>query len=350
MSSVVVRIQYVDGRVEDRTLEAGAHDIGRDVGRIALGDANVSGLHARIEVLPGRVVITDLNSSNGTYDAAGNRLTAPHVLQPNVPVRLGGSSLTLLPPARPLAGGTALIPQYVPPPAQPPHQAVPAVSAQLPHSAPPPHAAPPPHGAPPHAPYSPHAAHAGYGGPAPQPAAASGGLGFQLPYAPPPPGPGAPVLDYAQWPNRIVGYLIDSFFVVVVMGLLYLVVGGAMTGLAAVAGDNQAAQGALSGTCCLVIAIFPMATLLVGVFNRIYLVSKRGYSIGQGVMKLRVVDGNGNLLSMGAAALRLLAMIFLAMLPFGQLLDLLWPLFDAQRQTLHDKAVNSFVINAGSRA
>jgi uncharacterized RDD family membrane protein YckC len=28
----------------------------------------------------------------------------------------------------------------------------------------------------------------------------------------------------------------------------------------------------------------------------------------------------------------------------GGLLDLLWPLWDEQRQTLHDKAVGSFVV------
>jgi hypothetical protein len=61
------------------------------------------------------------------------------------------------------------------------------------------------------------------------------------------------------------------------------VVGGLMTGLAAVSNGNDAASGAASGMCCLVLVLFPAASLLVCVFNRVYLVATRGASIGQSV-------------------------------------------------------------------
>jgi uncharacterized RDD family membrane protein YckC len=62
-------------------------------------------------------------------------------------------------------------------------------------------------------------------------------------------------------------------------------------------------------------------------------------------MKLKVVDEKGGLLSTGTALIRLLATVALAFIPIvGGLLDLLWPLWDEQRQTLHDKAVGSFVV------
>jgi uncharacterized RDD family membrane protein YckC len=100
-----------------------------------------------------------------------------------------------------------------------------------------------------------------------------------------------------------------------------------------------------SGMCCVMVLIFPVATLLVGLYNRVYLVSQRGSSIGQGVMKLKVVDVNGNLLTQGTAMIRLLAQVALSFVPIaGPLLDLLWPLWDEKRQTLHDKAVGSFVL------
>jgi uncharacterized RDD family membrane protein YckC len=64
------------------------------------------------------------------------------------------------------------------------------------------------------------------------------------------------------------------------------------------------------------------------------------------LVNIKVVDAGGNLLTQGAALIRLLvraAMGFIPVLPF---LDLLWPLWDARGQTLHDKAVNCYVVNS----
>jgi uncharacterized RDD family membrane protein YckC len=124
------------------------------------------------------------------------------------------------------------------------------------------------------------------------------------------------------------------------MLVLYLVLG---TMLAAIAGLGS--HGAAGGMCCLMIILFPVATLLVGLYNRVYLVSQRGFSIGQGVVKVKVVDAYGRLLSQGTALLRLVVQAALGFVPFLPVLDLLWPLWDERRQTLHDKAVNCYVIN-----
>jgi len=145
---------------------------------------------------------------------------------------------------------------------------------------------------------------------------------------------------YATWGDRAIGYIIDSVLVGAGMGVLYLGVAAIMTML-----SGLGAHGLAGGMCCIMIALFPVATLLVGIFNRVYLVSSRGASIGQGVMHLRVVDATGNLLSMGTAFIRLLAQVALSFVPVaGPLLDLLWPLWDERRQTLHDKAVGSYVL------
>ena len=163
-------------------------------------------------------------------------------------------------------------------------------------------------------------------------------------YTPTTPGPPLPPgATYAQWADRVVGYLIDSLLVGAGMLVLYLVLGGLFAMLAGT-GSNLA-----SGMCCVMILIFPVATLLVGLYNRVYLVATRGSSIGQGIMKLKVVDINGNLLSMQTALIRLLAQVGLSFVPMvGPLLDLLWPLWDEKRQTLHDKAVGSFVLKLPS--
>lgn len=149
-----------------------------------------------------------------------------------------------------------------------------------------------------------------------------------------------PALDYATWGDRALGYIIDALLVGVVMALLYGAAGGMLTGLAGLAGKDAA-----GGMCCLLLGLFPIASLAVGIFNRVYLVARRGASIGQGVMKLKVVDGAGNLLTQGAALIRLLAQIGMSLVPFLPVLELLWPLWDDRRQTLHDKVVSCYVIN-----
>jgi uncharacterized RDD family membrane protein YckC len=162
-------------------------------------------------------------------------------------------------------------------------------------------------------------------------------------YAASPGPPLPPGATYAVWADRVVGYLIDSLLVGAGMLVLYLVLGGLFAMLAGL-GSNLA-----GGMCCMMILIFPLATLLVGLYNRVYLVAQRGSSIGQGIMKLKVVDINGNLLNMQTALIRLLAQVGLSFVPMvGPLLDLLWPLWDEKRQTLHDKAVGSFVLKLPS--
>lgn len=156
--------------------------------------------------------------------------------------------------------------------------------------------------------------------------------------------------DYATWANRAIGYLIDSIFVVIAMAILGFI-SSAIFGSAMSLGSlgNSADLGFLQSVggigCCCTLALFPVAILGVGLYNKVYLLSKRGFSIGQGIMKIKIVDATGAKLSFQTALIRLLAQAGLSLIPIGSLLDLLWPLWDAQRQTLHDKAVGSFAIN-----
>ena len=154
-----------------------------------------------------------------------------------------------------------------------------------------------------------------------------------------PAGPIALSGDYATWSTRAIGYLIDALLVAPAMLILYFLLSGVIS---AVAGLGSNAAG---GLCCFFIVLFPLASLAVGLFNRVYLIARRGASIGQGVVKIKVVDANGGLLSQGTALIRLLAQVAMGLVPFLPLLDLLWPLWDDRRQTLHDKAVGCFVVN-----
>ncbi|HSY25461.1 MAG TPA: RDD family protein [Polyangiaceae bacterium] len=345
MSAVKIRIGYANGHVEERMLSEGVYRVGREVGDIVLGDPNVSTAHAQIEVRQGGAVVTDLGSTNGTYDPGGQRLGAPMLMQPNQPIRLGSSTLTLAP----LFGGTAVMPQMPAMGMGGPGMGAPAMGG-------PGMCAPAMggFGGPPAGPgYGPPAG--GYGA-APPP-------GMNAPYAPPaaplafPAGaPVAVVMDFAQWPDRVIGYIVDHLLVsaalavvVTIYFVFVLLLGAASSAAGSSDAANAIAAGSASTMCCLLGVGIPLASLGVGVWNRAFLVSKRGYSIGQGMRSLKVVDLQGNLLTFGTAFLRLLAQVGIAMIPLAGLLDLLWPLWDPARQTLHDKAVNSFVVYNRSR-
>ena len=166
-------------------------------------------------------------------------------------------------------------------------------------------------------------------------------------YGTPPPGPVytpsfAPGMVFAPWTDRVIGHLIDIVIVFAVMGILYPLLGTFLALIGGGFGTHPDPFG--SGICCIFILLFPISTFVVGLYNGVYLVSSRGASIGQGVMKLKTVDANGNLLSTGTAFLRLLMRVLLSIIAVIWILDGLWPLFDDRRQTLHDKVVGSFVL------
>jgi uncharacterized RDD family membrane protein YckC len=434
-----LRITYADGRSEDRTFSPGSYVAGREAGDIVLRDPNTSGRHAQLDVQVGRVTITDLGSTNGTYDGQGQRLTGPYTMVADYPVRLGMTTITLLPPKL-TAKGTMVMQQpvggsaggqYAPPntaPYMPPQQPQQSYGPQPPaggYGQPPQQQQQPSYGQPP-APYGQSPAANPYGsqpGPAAyaQPPAAApyaeppaanpygqppqgygqpqGVAQFGQPGGPSYPGaapgaspsypgavpgasypgavPGAPypgamgAATYpsggvpgilatiaitpgseALWGARALGFIIDSCLVtalMVVLGIGFTLVSGLIAGATTVAAATPQEAGAavdmFMSQWCAMFAILPVAMLSIGGYNRVYLVSKRGYSIGQGIMKLKVVDGSGGLLSLGSAALRFLAQFALSFVPLAGILDVLWPLWDPRRQTLHDKAIGAFVIS-----
>lgn len=153
--------------------------------------------------------------------------------------------------------------------------------------------------------------------------------------------PAAFAAGYASWGSRAIGFMVDGLLIGVGMAVLYLPLAGIVAGMAGgVVGHNVG-----SGMCCLFLVLFPLATLLIGLYNGVYLIAQRGYSIGQGLVKVKVVDVNGNLLTQGTAFLRLVIRAAMGFIPFLPMIDLLWPLWDQRGQTLHDKAVNCYVVN-----
>lgn len=117
MSNGIFRIWHRDGRIEERELGPGDHEIGRGIGTIALDDPNVSLRHARIRVQTNQIVVEDLGSSNGMIGPDGQRLQGPLVLELHRPIQVGETQLALIGRSGVGASGTQLMPMVG---AQPP--------------------------------------------------------------------------------------------------------------------------------------------------------------------------------------------------------------------------------------
>lgn len=73
----------------------------------------------------------------------------------------------------------------------------------------------------------------------------------------------------------------------------------------------------------------------------------RGQTPGKMLLRIRVVDVDGQRLGYGRAFVRTAtAVLLLNLFYLPGILDMLWPLWDEQRQSLHDKAGRSIVIPA----
>jgi uncharacterized RDD family membrane protein YckC len=121
---------------------------------------------------------------------------------------------------------------------------------------------------------------------------------------------------YAGFWRRCAGLFLDGLVLGCVSGFFTLVLGNDST-LAAVLG------------------------ILVGVAYQVYFFTGTGQTLGAKVMGVRVVGVDGNPLSVGAALARILG-AYVSGLLLG--IGYLWMLWDANKQTLHDKMAGSVVV------
>lgn len=152
-------------------------------------------------------------------------------------------------------------------------------------------------------------------------------------------------MRYAEWIDRVLAALIDGAMTAALMIVLFIIFGALSAASAGVGGDDNPLMG---GILCMGMLVTVISVFGVGIFNKVWLVSKRGASIGQGVMNLKVVDATGNIPPIGTLIIRLLVQVGMSFVPFLSLFlilaDALWPLWDEKKQTLHDKAAGTYVI------
>ncbi|HYI45511.1 MAG TPA: RDD family protein [Actinomycetota bacterium] len=152
----------------------------------------------------------------------------------------------------------------------------------------------------------------------------------------------------AEWWKRVVAYIIDS----VVVGIPAWILAGIFSIGAESAIEVDPTTGQITGGGGFLAAYMGsiLLTWALGVAYYVYFNGgEKGQTVGKMAMKIAVRDeATGGPIGYGKAAVRYLVIIALS-IPCGipLLVDFLFPLWDDKRQTIHDKAANSLVVEVG---
>ncbi|TWD81507.1 putative RDD family membrane protein YckC [Kribbella amoyensis] len=141
----------------------------------------------------------------------------------------------------------------------------------------------------------------------------------------------APPGTLAGWGSRVIASILDSLLALIPVGIALLValtISGSM---------EQMSDGAST-----VLSVGYIAFFLVVIWNRIIRQGKTGQSIGKKIVGLKIVGADsGQLIGIGRTIARELCAGFFNYFCF---LNSLWPLWDKQQQTWHDKVASDLVI------
>jgi uncharacterized RDD family membrane protein YckC len=133
--------------------------------------------------------------------------------------------------------------------------------------------------------------------------------------------------ELAGWWIRVGAYLIDT--VILVIGLFVLVLIG----------------GLINDGLAVVLVILWLIVTLVGYWTY-FEGGESGQTIGKKAVGIRVRSETGGPCGYGRAFGRNLVARVIGLFPFVGLIDVLWPLWDAKKQCLHDKAGSTIVVRA----
>ena len=247
---------------------------------------------------------------------------------------------TTTPAPRPATGGRAHGPVGSPP--------APAPSPPAPPPSPPVTQPPPPTSTPPAPAAGPAPAREAAQWPDPMPRAYP-----PTPFVPAPPkrkpapvwAAGTPVV-FADWWRRSVALVVD---LLVTSGPTFLVL--AIIDAAMVPGSLDPFSNQIDTTTRSVAMMVALALCYFVFFSAYFALSnggETGATLGKRLMKIRVADQyDGTPVGPGRAFLRWILMgVFWVLVYIPGLVNLLWPLWDPQRQSWHDKLANSVVVTA----
>ncbi|MDX6252367.1 MAG: hypothetical protein QOF10_5727 [Kribbellaceae bacterium] len=149
---------------------------------------------------------------------------------------------------------------------------------------------------------------------------------------------GAGGAELAGWGSRVGAGLIDGLISFVPVGIGYGVFGA---NLASRANNAYPDDGPTAGAV-IVLVIGLLASLGLWVWNRVIRQGKTGQSLGKSALNIKLVASD-TYQPIGAGK-SLLRDILRSIFDSACFLNWLWPLWDEQKQTWHDKVMSTYVI------
>ena len=156
-------------------------------------------------------------------------------------------------------------------------------------------------------------------------------------------------LDFASWPIRLVAYLIDD--ILPTIGGVLMVI-GLFLGLISLFKDWE--FGGEVNTTLIIAGVFFLvlgAGILIAYLVWWLIVLGSAQTPGKQIVGIRAVDYAGEPLGWGMMFVReflvkglLFGLLYALTLGILFLLDNLWPLWDNNNQTLHDKVASTYVV------
>ena len=156
-------------------------------------------------------------------------------------------------------------------------------------------------------------------------------------------------LDFASWPIRLVAYLIDD--ILPTIGGVLMVI-GFFLGLISLFEDGD--LGGEVSTALIIAGVFFLvlgAGILIAYLVWWLIVLGRAQTPGKQIVGIRAVNYAGEPLRWGMMFVReflvkglLFGLLYALTLGILFLVDNLWPLWDDNNQTLHDKVVGTYVV------
>jgi uncharacterized RDD family membrane protein YckC len=192
------------------------------------------------------------------------------------------------------------------------------------------------------------------GGPPPGPQ----GGGFQPPPPPPQGGPGYPPVPagalpkeaYTPWITRVWAYLIDYIPVLIIQGIGWVLLMTTQE-TACITDTSEYDLGEFCATGAstigqLSIVLTSLIAIAYVIWNLGYRQGTTGSSIGKGIMKFKVIsEKTGQPLGFGMSLVReIIYIVAAALCGIVWLIAVLFPLWDAKRQSLADKIVSSICV------
>jgi uncharacterized RDD family membrane protein YckC len=188
-----------------------------------------------------------------------------------------------------------------------------------------------------------------------QPPPAPGGPPTVPQGGPPPASYGGPPTAggqaYAEWWKRVVAAIIDALIIGIPGSILLSVLSIGTFNAAKTVCDPNTGICTIEGGSGFFVGwiISQLVFMAIAAGYQIYFNgSEKGQTVGKMAMKIQVRDeATGGPIGYGKAGLRWLVGGILAVFTcgIGSLIDLLFPLWDPKKQTLHDKAANSVVVD-----